>query len=474
MKIFTFRFSSIKSKILFVTISIIVLFGLVHIMILHWSVKDKLEERFITRGILLGHILAGEIEEPLLYENLFILQQSILEWVNSSPEHAYAMIIAPDSTPIVTTFYSKIPKGLINSNLPKDAVNQVKIIYDKNRPYYDIAVPIMKGVGGFLRLGLNEGSVSSPINKIMNILIFMVLVFIALGTISAYFLSKMITKPITKIVDASRTVNLNGKKVKLNVRTGDELEMLSHTFENMIERLQLNHLDYSLANKQVYESEKLASIGYLASGIAHEIRNPLLGITNGLKRIEKNPHSREQIKKYIPVMLKGSLHIENILSGLLQYAKKDTGIISLVDLQSTIEDAISFINHRLIENKITLIKPEDEINITVTGNKQNITQVLINLMINASEAMPNGGNLTINIRKELDYIWIDISDTGIGINEDIIEKIWEPFYTSKYDKKGTGLGLAVTKSLVEMNGCKITCTSKINEGTTFSFSMPAN
>lgn len=473
MKIFGYNFSSIKSKLLFITISIILLFGIAHLLILDLIIKDKLEERFINRGIRLGYHLAKEIEEPLLYENLFSMQQSISEWVDTSPEHSYAMILSPDRTPIVTTFYNKIPVGIIEANFPNRAINQVKVIKNKDIEYYDIAVPIMNGSGGFLRLGLNKESVSSPINRILNILLFMVAVFVFIGVISAYYLSRMITLPIYKIMKASQEVDLNGKNVKLNIHTGDELETLALTYESMIARLQENHTKLSEAIRQVYENEKLASIGYLASGIAHEIRNPLMGITNGLKRIEKNPQSVDQIEKYIPIMLKGSHHIETILNGILQYAKKDTGILSILNVHDAFEDAISIISHRIIEKNIILERP-DELNIFVNGNHQNITQILINLMINAIEAMPHGGILSIRVRTESNYLWFDISDTGKGISDEIVDKIWEPFYTSKEATKGTGLGLAVTKSLVEANGGQVFCSTILNHGTTFSFSLALN
>ncbi len=473
MKIFGYNFSSIKSKLLFITISIILLFGIAHLLILNFIIKDKLEERFINRGVRLGYYLANEIEEPLLYDNLFLTQQSIMDWMNEAPEHAYALVISSDGLPIVTTFYNNIPAGLVKANLPNRAINQVKIIMNEDEEYYDIAVPIMNGLGGFLRLGLNKGSVSSPINRIMNILLFMVAVFIFLGSISAYYLSRMITLPIYKIVEASETVNLEGDRINLEIKTGDEIEKLSKTFEKMVERLQLNHQILSVANKKVYENEKLASIGYLASGIAHEIRNPLMGITNGLKRIEKNPQSIEQINKYIPIMLKGSIHIETILNGILQYAKKDTGILTVVNVKDAIEDAVSFISHKIAEENIILDK-QDEVNYMINGNRQNITQILINLMINAIEAMPLGGTLTIKLRQESQFLWFDISDTGKGISDEIVDKIWEPFYTSKEATKGTGLGLAVTKSLVEANGGQIYCSTKLNYGTTFSFSLILN
>jgi two-component system sensor histidine kinase HydH len=198
-----------------------------------------------------------------------------------------------------------------------------------------------------------------------------------------------------------------------------------------------------------------------------------MGIEKGLKRISHDPDTVDQIRKYVPLMLNGIEHINSVISGLLAFARRDAVVVTDVDLDRLIDHALVLVHHRLEDSDIIVQREtETEKGKLVRADPQCLSQVLVNLVLNAIDAMPDGGKLNIHSLSENGFVWVEVQDTGTGIPATDLTRIWDPFFTTKPPGKGTGLGLAVVRSLVEAEGGEIQIESRTGRGSLFRFSVP--
>ena len=223
---------------------------------------------------------------------------------------------------------------------------------------------------------------------------------------------------------------------------------------------------------QLAEYEKLSALSQLALGAAHEINNPLLGISSYLELIkEKTTSSKE--KEEIDVVLENVYRISETIRGLLNFARPTPPQFTKVNLIALIEETISFISRQPIFRKINIEKKLSSSFPQITADLNQIRQILINMFINAAQAMPKGGTLTVETSKVKfeEKIQINISDTGMGIPRENMNKIFNPFFTTK-KSLGTGLGLSISQSYINNHNGSISVRSEENKGTTFSIILP--
>ena len=218
--------------------------------------------------------------------------------------------------------------------------------------------------------------------------------------------------------------------------------------------------------------EKYAALSQLALGAAHEINNPLLGIFSHLELELKSTNDAEQ-RAEIRACLEGAQRISSTVRGLLNYARPGPLRLSRISLERLVDDTFSFLSHQPMFRAIELKKeiPPDLPAITADANQ--ISQVLMNLLLNAGQAMPQGGTITVTADKVKfeDRIEVRIADTGCGIPADILPRVFEPFFTTKRGQ-GTGLGLSISQAYVRNHHGEMEVESIPNRGTTVHFNLP--
>ena len=228
----------------------------------------------------------------------------------------------------------------------------------------------------------------------------------------------------------------------------------------------------SFFKSYLMKTEKIASVAQLAAGIAHEINNPLGIILNYitlLKRKKLDLDGEEKLKK----VEKELNRIAEIIGSLLSFSKLRQAPMKKVDLISIINEVVLLINHKLIAKKINLIWNNSIAELLIMGNENRLKQVFLNLLVNSIEAVLDGGKIRIklNINKTENSGEITITDNGYGIPDNILDKIFDPFFSSKVGKNNTGLGLAICKQIIESHNGQIKCING-DEETTFSLKLP--
>ena len=225
--------------------------------------------------------------------------------------------------------------------------------------------------------------------------------------------------------------------------------------------------------QQVSRAEKLASIGRLAAGVAHEINNPLTGVLTFAHLLRQKPHMSEEDQQDLDLIIHETTRAAEIVRGLLDFARERPTLMEPLDINDVVRRTVRLIanqkkfEHIAIEEALQDNLPE------VCGDMNHLQQVLLNLSLNACAAMPNGGRLTITTTASDGRVILRVADTGCGIKEEVLEKIFEPFFTTQPVGKGTGLGLSVTFGIVEQHNGAIEVHSKEGAGSTFTISLPA-
>jgi signal transduction histidine kinase len=236
--------------------------------------------------------------------------------------------------------------------------------------------------------------------------------------------------------------------------------------------------------EQIVWTEKLASLGKLAATIAHEINNPLAGVLNYIrliiKQLARNHFSHEKledISRYLKIMESETARCTEIVKDLLAFARRTKITVESNSIDDIINKTLNLISHELEMKELQLIKNISPDLPKVKCDFKQIQQVLLNLLYNASEAMPNGGALTITADKANEakaFLEIAVSDTGCGISEKDMENIFEPFFTTKEEGKGVGLGLSVVYGIIAKHHGTITVESEPGKGSTFKIRLPCS
>lgn len=234
--------------------------------------------------------------------------------------------------------------------------------------------------------------------------------------------------------------------------------------ENVTEREKLH--------AQLAEYEKLSALSQLALGAAHEINNPLLGISSYLEILREEASGGGE-KQEIEVVLENVYRISETIRGLLNFARPTPPQFVKVNINQLIEDSLSFLSHQPIFRNVKIEKSLPSSLPQITADLNQIRQVLTNIFINAAQSMARGGDLRVETSKVKfqDFIQIDIADTGVGIPPENLKKIFDPFFTTK-KSQGTGLGLSISLSYIKNHSGDISVHSEVNKGTVFTIILP--
>ncbi|MBC8179770.1 HAMP domain-containing protein [candidate division KSB1 bacterium] len=279
----------------------------------------------------------------------------------------------------------------------------------------------------------------------------------------------LIGKPVKQLVAATKIVADGNLEYKITKFKNDELGLLGRAFNEMTSKL-------VSVQRQIYQSDKLASLGRLTSGIAHEINNPLTGVLAYTSILLKRDDIASDVKEDLEVVVRESKRCREIVKGLLDFARQEPPKKTQVNINEVINRTIRILNNQLNLKNISIqLKTGDNLP-AIKADANQLQQVIMNLLVNATDATQKKGeeiHITTSTGKldGQDSITIKITDFGCGIPQKNLTKIFEPFYTTK-GQSGTGLGLAVVWGIIEKHDGKIIVESKPDQGTTFVIQLP--
>lgn len=352
---------------------------------------------------------------------------------------------------------------------------------------------------GVLDVGVSLNKLDKIIqDSTTEVIVSSVIMVLIISFFSGLFITVMVNKPLHKIRDGIEEVGNGNLNYKIEINSDTELGKVAERFNEMSSRLKEAYeeiktwsetLNEKVTEKskelkniynQVYQIEKLASLGKLSATVAHELNNPLAGIltlskliTKRLKAADKEKKSGE-ILEYLELISNEAARCGQIVKDLLIFSHTEPDEFANENLLKIIDNSVTVINHHLEMNGIDLIKEYPDESISVYCNASKIQQAFMSMMINSIEAMTNKGKIIINLTTDNNSAIIRIIDEGAGISEKDLPYIYEPFYSTKEASSGTGLGLAVAYGIITKHDGKIEVEKTSHEGTTFKIVLPLN
>jgi signal transduction histidine kinase len=314
-------------------------------------------------------------------------------------------------------------------------------------------------------------------NRVIVLIFFCIIIVIAMGVSFA----NRITQPILQLTQGAKSIGSGNLDHRIPITSQNEVGILAGEFNQMAVKLKesYSNLEQKVEEKtsQLLRAERLAAVGELAAEVAHEINNPLGGLRNFASMLENEPENISQTKKYATLMLEGLKRVEMIVKRLLTFSRPYKLNISENNINTIINSSLEFIEHRIEPDQVLIRKELKDSIPPVFIDADHISQALINILVNALDSMPNRGELTIKTdacKKHGECVTVSIADTGCGICDVNIDKIFEPFFTTKNKEgeQGLGMGLAISKRIIEDHHGEISVESKVGQGTTFSICLP--
>ena len=322
-----------------------------------------------------------------------------------------------------------------------------------------------------------------------------VMLMVSAGTIA--FVYRIVRRPVMKLVEGTQRIAQGDLDTRIDVTSRDELGVLASAFNGMTQDLhkareEANQWSQQLEQKvvektaelgriqrQVLLMEKMASLGKLAATVAHELNNPLGGILNYAKLVERvvrdetlDEVGKREVQRYLTAIQQESRRSGEIVRNLLLFARPSQASFAPTHLSQIIERSLLLIHHRMTMASIACDYLPTAENDVLTCDPDQMQQVLVALLVNAIEAMEDGGNLRLTVTPTADTIELVVADTGVGIPEDAIGHIFEPFFSTKDKESGVGLGLAVVYGIVQGHHGTIDVTSQPGKGATFTVRLP--
>jgi len=303
------------------------------------------------------------------------------------------------------------------------------------------------------------------------VILFTLAAMVIISVFLWYFFKRLITRPVQRIVAATNAVAAGNLSYKLQVKRNDELGHLGNSFNEMTRNL-------AEAQTQLYHSDKLASIGRLAAGVAHEINNPLTGVLTYSSFLLKRSKNDSEIKSDLEIIVRETKRCRDIVKDLLDFARPISAYKKSVNINDVIDRALNIVASQLNFRDIVVNKQYLESLPDVSIDDGQLQQVFINLLVNAADAIGNkGGKIslvtgTVQFQGK-EHVQVEVTDTGCGIAKENLSKIFEPFYSTK-DQKGIGLGLSVVWGIIDKHQGTIAVDSELNKGTTFTIRLPVS
>ncbi|RLD65149.1 MAG: hypothetical protein DRI84_07395 [Bacteroidetes bacterium] len=480
-------------KFAIISTIIVVLFGSVNVYLLWTSVYKTFDREIDQRIKVLAKIVSDKALNPMVYGESLDLNNILDEVKQSDSSIVYIFIIDSTNELVAKNYDIRIPTGLLDANSLNSGQHNIKVIKTSNYKFNtirDIAFPILNGVG-IVRLGITESSIQEQMKEATTNVIMMIIAFFAIGLGGAYIFSYIITTPIKEISKRAQVIglshleyndyNIETKKFLniFNITVNDEMDVLISKFSEMITRLKASYTELKATQGALIQAEKLASLGTLAAGVAHEINNPISGIKNCTNRIIKNPENQQQNQIYMELIKEATDRIENVVQHLLKFSRKQEFVFEKVNLNLVIDNAILLTEYKLQRSNFNVKTSFDDVYF-VSGSANHLEQVFVNLILNSLDAILERiekdpevkGEIEVGINQSEDRVFITFKDNGLGIPAEMQGKIYDPFFTSKEVGKGTGLGLSVSFNIINEHKGKISFNTVVGHGTEFIIELP--
>lgn len=436
--------------------------------------RKTLEAELRSKARYLAELMSHQVIEPLLYEE----RHTIFTLLEGSMKSAESLIVSAEvydkNRELVVSVYKN--EKYRNLNLPpydfENSMHGPDVEEDNTVSIYHVSQPVQVGTLGtigFLRLCITKEFLSATLEGVKQKLLLFSAAVTFVGIIFGLYMARKVLQPVLIL---SKGVSLIGEGevgVEVPVVGHGEIKDLSMSFNRMSVKLKDLIDKIKSAQEHMVKTEKLYAIGEFSAGIAHEIKNPLTPIMMLMRRVKEEKESLTD--KDIEIIEEELNRIDKIVTEFLAFARPGKVEKTHININAVISEVITLTKPKMDRSGISLVEKYSSPMPDILGNQDALKQVFLNIMLNAIQAIDTGGGaLTVETTAGKQNVQVIISDTGIGIPEENLKKVYDPFFTTK--KEGTGMGLALTHNIVSDHSGRIDITSTPGKGTKVKVGFP--
>ncbi len=461
---------------------------------------DTMQQDFKEKGLILAREFSQRIAEELLIEDTILLQKQVSQLLIKD-ELLYAVLYEGKGLRLlhISTFENDDQGFFLKGLKPESKTRRLLIGAEIKIKTLDICVPVHyeKDIIGWLQIGISLEKIDTEVKKRIITLSLFVIGLTLVGLFASFIFARSLTKPINKLLLGVNRIGQGDLSYKVNLQRVDEIGALASAINNMSNELQQKTTSIDKLNKEIKErekaedhlrqSQKMEAVGTLASGIAHDFNNILSIILCNTELTMDDIRGNNEAHNNLQQIITACLRAKEMVRQILTFSRQENQELRPIK----IDDAVKSSMHLLRASIPTTIEIRYDISSqidTIMADPTQLNQILLNLCTNAAHAMQEGGGIleivlkSENIDEEIasqyqdlsqgDYVKLSVSDTGHGIPPEIIEKVFDPYYTTKEVGKGTGMGLALVHGIVKSHNGSIYVSSEAGKGTMFEIYFP--
>jgi two-component system NtrC family sensor kinase len=442
---------------LWMKLAVLAALGVVVMHAIHLVIGNRLASRALLEsqaqlGRRVARLVAEEAADALLVNDPMTLYGIVHGAASAEQgEVAYCFVVRSGRV-IATSFEGATPEGLVGIRAAGD-LEPVLVTLD-GADVLEVAEPVLGGSLGSIRLGLRMKRLQRLRRDLGIHLGELAVAVIAAGILAAFLVGRAIARPIHEMLAVADRFDPAGDRDSgptVEARGSDEVAVLGHRFNRMMRRLEAAHAEQDLARQKALETERLAALGSLVAGVAHEVNNPLAGLKNCVRRLERADLSESKRSEYLALMDEGLSRIEEVVRRLLDYGRPQRTRLESLRASSLATDAVRLIRPSLERRRVS--SPiAAEARDAVLADRRQIGQAVVNLLLNAAYVTRDGGEIRVSVRRDGGRVGIAVADDGPGIPVEIRDRILDPFFSTKPEGEGTGLGLSVTRTIADAHG----------------------
>jgi hypothetical protein len=442
------------------------------------------------RALVMAEALAGSVTSDLLTYNYVSIEQT-LDQFKKKPDLVYALVLDKEGN-VAAQFIPHYPLSQLlerrnNLKTDKAIVDELHLPGTERETVYDVKLPVMiegsQETWGVVRLGVSLQGMRQEITRTRWQIAGFVFLGLLVGSVGSIFLARRTARPIQALMRGVAAVGRGEFDHRIEIASRDELGQLSASFNEMIAQLsRVRDLEDRLRR-----ADRLAALGTMAAGIAHDIRNPLTSIlifSQLMSLHHDDPDVREKFNRVVPRELE---RVQAVIEDMMELARPVTIHRDPVNLNEVFAQILELFESQMATQKVKLAQEYDPGLPFCMADRKRLHRCFSNLVSNAIQAMPTGGDLTVRTGLVPAMVFANsgspdpqpepalrvmVADTGQGIPADRLPRIFDPFYTTK--EKGMGLGMAITHRIVEDHKGTIDVKSEVGLGTTFTVHFPLN
>ncbi len=420
---------------------------------LTYNVSSSAEHHLSERGASLVKTLAGRIIKPMVLGDRVTLHKALKEAAGTDEEVRYLCIENKDGGILASFPDQQYPTALLD--LWKGHRGEVILFRTEGEPLMDVSAPLLNRRLGALHVGMSRRHATEAANRLLWFMGIVLVAALAAVLVGARIIMRSVSRPLRQLEAAVSSFPQRPIRVEeLRVSGTREVESLAKGFSDMLLRVKALEQDREITQERMIQTERLAALGELAAGMAHEVHNPLDGMQECLRYLQQDPGKSPRADKYYPMLTDGLQRIARVMRGMLTFASagrnvsigrhRVTDVLNASELlvQANIRDKPVRLIWRIPQDCICMCDP------------QGLAQAVLNLVLNAAEASEGSAQPRVRIEATCDshWVYIYVEDSGQGVPEELRTRIFEPFFTTKPFDKGTGLGLSVSQQLVRAAG----------------------